>query len=87
MRPVISPRTFLTWTLTAALALAGAASVAARQDHSLAVSSAPLLPFAVAPGAGYARARRSDTELRSIGDQPPWLEPPGNGRALAPRPG
>ena len=24
---------------------------------------------------------------RSIGDQPPWLEPPGNGRAPAPRPG
>lgn len=42
MRPGISTRTFLTWTLTAALALTGAATIAARQDHSLAVGSAKI---------------------------------------------
>ena len=40
MNTRISTRKFLTWTLTAALALATTISTQARQDHSLALSSA-----------------------------------------------
>lgn len=42
MRNRISTGKFLTWTLTAALAFATAVSIAARQDHSLALSSAKI---------------------------------------------
>ena len=74
-------------TLPVAATQAGLTRAPRSADPMLADYGVALLPFAVAPRAGFARARRNSLAHTRNGDQPPWLERPGNGRALATRPG